>query len=141
MHTFSVHAPCLRTRTCQWATFTTARLGRREQVALLDVASQREGPRWNLLQWLQYWCTRHAESDGAGAAAAAPPARTHSASSLDDEADSRRDAKRRWGAGNAPSCMHFYRISLLHAALQDRRCCARYPSNSERLCITGAAIT
>ena len=63
------------------------------QVALLDVASQGEGPRWNLLQWLQYWCTRHAETNGAAAAAA--PVRTHSASSLDDEADSRRDAKRR----------------------------------------------
>ena len=70
------------------------------QVGTLNVAAQAEGPRWNLLQWLQYWCTRqehaHAPDGAHAAAAAAAPLRTHSASSLDDEADSRRDAKRRF---------------------------------------------
>ena len=76
------------------------------QVSTLNVAAQAEGPRWNLFQWLQYWCTRQEQAhapDGAAAAAAAL-LRAHSASSLDDEADSRRDAKRRSeGAQHRPS--------------------------------------
>lgn len=55
------------------------------------MASQAEGPRWNLVQWLQYWCTRQSAQEQARKLGE----RKNSVTSLDDEADSR-DAKRRW---------------------------------------------
>ena len=72
----------------------------RVQVATLGVATQAEGPRWNLVQWLQYWCTRQAEGhrpprQAPPAGGPQPPDPSRSASSLDDEADSRRDVKHR----------------------------------------------
>jgi hypothetical protein len=58
------------------------------QVATFNVASQGEGPRWNLLQWLQYWCTQQSTQERKMGE------RKNSLTSLDDEADSR-DAKRK----------------------------------------------
>jgi hypothetical protein len=58
------------------------------QVTTFNVASQSDGPRWNMFQWLQYWCTRqHGPDRKLGE-------RKNSITSLDDEADSR-DAKRK----------------------------------------------
>lgn len=55
---------------------------------MISVASQGEGPKWNLYQWLQYWCTRQSAQERKLGE------RKNSITSLDDEADSR-DAKRR----------------------------------------------
>ncbi|CAL8463614.1 g3148 [Coccomyxa elongata] len=59
---------------------------------VISIASQGEGPKWNLYQWLQYWCTRQSAQERKLGE------RKNSITSLDDEADSR-DAKRRdWEA-------------------------------------------
>ncbi len=59
------------------------------QVVTLNVSSQSEGPRWNMFQWLHYWCTRQTGPDQKLAVE-----RKDSVTSLDDEADSR-DVRRK----------------------------------------------
>lgn len=62
--------------------------------AQISAADGREdAPRWNLLQWLQYWNTRQLQKRAGSAAVE----RTKSVTSIDDEADSR-DNRRRCGS-------------------------------------------
>ena len=61
------------------------------QAVIAGADGREDAPRWNLLQWLQYWSTRLLpQPDGSTLTAE----RTKSVNSIDDEADSR-DIRRR----------------------------------------------
>lgn len=61
------------------------------QAVITGADGREDAPRWNLLQWLQYWSTRQLpQPDGSTLTVE----RTKSVNSIDDEADSR-DIRRR----------------------------------------------
>ena len=60
------------------------------QAQISGADGRQEAPRWNMLQWLQYWSTRQLKQPGGSPQVE----RTKSATSIEDEADSR-DIRRR----------------------------------------------
>lgn len=60
------------------------------QAQITGADGRQDAPRWNMLQWLQYWNTRQLKQPGGSPLAE----RTKSVTSVEDEADSR-DIRRR----------------------------------------------
>ena len=60
------------------------------QAHISGADGRQDAPRWNMLQWLQYWNTRQLKQPGRSPQAE----RTKSVTSVEDEADSR-DIRRR----------------------------------------------